>query len=106
MQKINVTKHGKKRAKERSGIGKSDKKIKKAAQKAYEQGTRFEELKGTFKRYFERQYENYKGGDIRLYGGQIWVFDNNKLVTVKPIPSRYQLKYNIYKKGHYDEEEI
>lgn len=107
-EEVHITHHGKKRIKERTGIGKSEKKIQRAAEKALKNGKRYEDLKGTLRRYIDRMIEKHQDGEnVRLYGGQIWVFNNNILITVKPVPARYQRKYQIYMKGgNKDEEEI
>ncbi len=94
-----LTKHGKQRIKERVGVGKSDKKVQRAAQLALERGTKASEVKGTLGRYLSHQQEKYKcGNNIRIYASQIWIFQDNTLVTVKPVPPRYQRKYKIYRK--------
>ena len=99
MNEPRLTKHGKQRIKERVGIGKSDKKVQRAAQLALERGTKASEVKGTLGRYLERQQEKYHcGNNIRIYASQIWIFQNSTLITVKPVPPRYQRKYKIYKK--------
>ena len=95
-----VTKHGKQRIQERVGVGKSDKKIQRAAKIALERGTKHSEIKGAFKKYLDEMYAKHEhGNNVRIYASQIWVFQDNVLVTVKPVPPRFQRKYKIYKKG-------
>lgn len=105
-EEVHITHHGRKRIKERTGIGKSEKKIQRAAEKALKQGTKYEDLKGTLKRYVDRMVKLHQDGqNIRIYGGQMWIFENNILITVKQVPSRYQRKYQIYMKGSKQNEE-
>ena len=94
-----LTKHGKQRIKERVGVGKSDKKVQRAAQLALERGTKASEVKGTLGKYLIKQQNKYQcGNNIRIYASQIWIFEDTTLITVKPVPLRYQRKYNIYRK--------
>ena len=101
-----LTRHGKKRIRERVGVGKSEKKIARVAKIAYERGLKHSELKGTLRRYVDRMYMNYHyGNNVRIYNSQVWIFQNDRLITVKPIPSRYQLKFQIYEKGKGDKDD-
>ena len=98
--KVQLTKHGKERIRERIGVGKSETKVNRAAQKAYERGTKYSEVKGTLRRYLDRMYERHGDGEnIRLYAGNLWVFEGTRLITVKNIPARYQRKFKIYMKN-------
>lgn len=101
MDELELTRHGKKRIRERVGVGKSDKKINRAAKLALERGLKHSEVKGTLRRYLDRMYMQYNtGNNVRIYNSQVWVFQNSRLITVKPIPSRYQLKFQIYEKNN------
>ena len=98
---IMLTKHGRERIRERIGVGKSEEKINRAAQKAFERGTKYSEVKGTLRRYLDRMYELHGDGDnVRIHAGNLWIFEGTKLITVKNIPARYQRKYHIYKKAN------
>ena len=97
MRDLILTHHGKKRVKERIGIGKSDKKISRVANIAWERGLHIDEFKGDFKKYLNDNFLKYQCGDnMRIHASQIWIFESNRLVTVKPIPPRYARKYRSY----------
>ena len=99
-EKVQLTKHGRDRIRERVGIGKSDDKINRAAQKAYERGIKYTDVKGTLKRYLDRMYLIHgDGGNIRIHAGNLWIFEGSRLITVKNIPARYQRKLQIYMKN-------
>lgn len=97
MDDMRLTHHGRKRVRERIGVGKSEKKIERAAQIAYSKGLKHKDFKGAFKKYLDAMYLEYKcGNNMRIHAGQIWIFQDNLLVTVKPIPSRYARKFQDY----------
>ena len=99
MNELILTNHGRKRIKQRIGIGKSNKKVERVASIALEKGLHINDFKGEFKRYLEDNYMKYQCGDnMRVHASQIWIFEENRLVTVKPIPSRYARKYMKYLK--------
>lgn len=85
-----VTLHAKQRIKERMGLS-SDR----IADLARERGIQHCDLKGSIKRYVDGIFLNGKGfSDMRIYNNQVFIFMGNpltpKLITVFPIPTRYQ----------------
>ena len=105
MGDMRLTHHGRQRIRERVGVGKSDRKVERAAQIAWERGLHHSDFKGGFKKYLSEMYLEYQcGNNMRIHAGQIWIFQDSKLVTVKPIPPKYARKYRDYlKKGMIDE---
>ena len=101
MNEFILTNHGRERIKQRIGVGKSNKKVERAASLALERGMHIDDFKGEFKKYLDDNYIKYQCGDnMRIHASQIWIFESNRLVTVKPVPPRYARKYRSYlKKG-------
>lgn len=80
-----ITKHAKKRAKERAGIGKGN--LSKMASKILREGVTHKECSGDLERWVTAKYLKYKkANNIRLYGKQCYIFKNDTLITVLRIP--------------------
>lgn len=80
-----ITRHGRKRAKERAGIGKGN--LQKMASKILREGVTHKECSGDLKRWVTSKYfRNKQANNIRLYGNQCYIFKNETLITVLPIP--------------------
>lgn len=80
-----ITKHAKKRAKERAGIGKGN--LSKMASKILREGVTHKECSGDLERWVTAKYLKYKkANNIRLYGEQCYIFKNDTLITVLRIP--------------------
>jgi len=103
---VMITNHGKQRIKERTGVGKSERKMQRLAGIAFERGIQHKDVKGKMKRYLDGVYLAYKKADnIRIYGGKIWLFHGLQLITVMTLPSEYQLHLDMYLKNKEEEEE-
>lgn len=81
-----ITKHAKKRAKERCGI--NDKSINRMADKILEQGIKHCECTGHLKRWVDGLYlEEEHANNIRLYGDKAYLFHGSTLITIIQIPN-------------------
>ena len=105
-ESVRITYHGEKRVRERLGIPKSA--VKKNIEKAQKYGVTSKETYGPFKRYLEWLYLDYgKANNIKSYNHFIYVFDNNVLITLLHIPTKYidaaeasqRRKYNLMTEG-------
>ena len=84
-----VTKHSKKRIKERMGLPK--KSIQRQATLAIERGYSHRETKGNLRKYIDRVYLSHRqGNNIKVYNNHIFVFQNTILITVLKIPAKLQ----------------
>lgn len=82
-----ITKHAKKRAKERCGF--NHKTINRMADKILEQGIRHCECTGQLKRWVDGLYlENKTANNIRLYGDKAYLFHGISLITIIQIPNK------------------
>ena len=81
-----VTDHAQKRIKERLGINK--KSIQKVSDKALSLGLKHSETTGRLKKYADSLYLKKKRGfNIRIYSEKVYLFANETLVTVLPLPT-------------------
>lgn len=86
-----VSKHAKKRLKERCGLNKRS--IQRIADKAFTDGVRHSDTRGRLNKWITSLYFYNKTADnIRLYGDKVYIFAGNILVTVIQIPPKL-LKY-------------
>ena len=83
--KVIITKHASKRFKQRRGIPK--KSMYKEVFYALTKGKSSDETKGRQKKYFKNIIKS-SGQEIstRLFNGFVWIFNNNILITLYPIP--------------------
>ena len=83
---VEVTKHAEKRLIERCGLNK--KSIQRIANKAFNDGIRHGQTKGSLKKWVDGLYfTNKTANNIRLYGDKAFIFTNERLITVIQIPS-------------------
>ena len=84
---MKITKHAKKRSKERNGW--SDKATERMVPKILKSGIRHEQTKGHLHKWVSGLYDSHKrkGADIRLYGDKAYIFANDVLITVVQIPA-------------------
>ena len=88
---MELTKHGRKRVEERSGVGKSEKKTDRMTKLALERGYKHSETKGSLRKYLDGKFLSHKSANnMRVYSGQLWIFNNDRLITVIPLPSKFQ----------------
>ena len=86
MDGIEVSRHARKRTKERMGLNK--KAVECNAQKAFEYGITHKEAKGRLKKYLTKLFlTNRKINNLRVYHRYVYLFAGNTLVTVIPLPS-------------------
>ena len=82
---MGVTKHGKKRLKQRCHVKK--KAAKKTAKKAFNDGLKHCETKGDLNRWLTKIYfKNPRANNLRVYHDNVYIFSNKTLITVFPIP--------------------
>lgn len=88
MDEVIVTKHSEKRTKERVGLSK--KLADKNAQKALEFGITHGETKSGLKRYLDKLYFNNPSiNNLRIYHHYVYLFADNRLVTIIGLPQKY-----------------
>lgn len=84
---VEITRHSTERIKSRVGISK--KIAEKNAQKAFECGITHAETKGGLHRYIDKLFFSHKANNIKIYHRYVYIFYDNKLVTVFLLPSKY-----------------
>ena len=88
---ISVTNHAYDRAKQR--LSWKNNVLYKMAEKAYLEGIKHSDTKGTLNRYITKLFMEHKtANNIRIYGENIFFFSHNILITI------YQLPNNVKKK--------
>ena len=92
-----ITKHAGKRVKERTGVGKSEDKIQRLAEKALERGYTHAQTKGNLRKILDKHFLSHKtANNMRVYGGNLYIFRNRTLITVIPLPSNIINHINDY----------
>lgn len=82
---VTVSKHAKKRLKERCGLNKRS--VKRMADKAFTDGIRHSDTRGRLNKWVTSLYfYNQAANNIRLYGDKAYIFADSTLVTVIQIP--------------------
>jgi sugar diacid utilization regulator len=99
METLIVTKHAKKRMKERCGV--KSKSVDKMAERAYFTGMTHSDAKGALRKYCDMVYLSYRDANqIRLYGDKVYIFKNTYLITVFNLPRNLiSLKNKLAKSG-------
>jgi len=83
-----VTKHGTKRIRQRLGLNK--KSVEKQAQKALNYGVSHKEATGKLCQYMNGVFLlNYRPTNMRAYNRMLYLFREDKLITVLHLPNRY-----------------
>lgn len=91
-----VTKHAKKRIHQRLGIGK--KASDRLAKEAFEKGLTRDDLTGLLRKYIDEIYLSYgTANNLRVYNQKIFIFCDNRLVTVLPLNQNYYSLEQIMK---------
>ncbi len=86
MGNIEVSRHARKRTKERIGLSK--KTVERNAEKAFEFGITHKEAKGQLKKYLTKLFlTNRTINNLRVYHRYVYLFAGNTLVTVIPLPN-------------------
>ncbi len=83
-----VTRHAGRRARERLGIPK--KATQSNADRALRNGIHLEQTSGSLRRYLDYiWYNDTPKNNIRIYHQNIYIFNNDILVTILPLPAKY-----------------
>ena len=86
-QEVVVTKHARKRIRQRLGINK--KATERAAEKALKFGITHAEAKGKLSRHLDGIFlTSYSPNNMRVYHHSVYLFNGTKLITVLPLPRR------------------
>jgi hypothetical protein len=97
MKDIIITKHAYKRAKERMGVNKNA--LNRIAKRAFEKGLKQSDVNGKIKEVFEILYNTEKtANNIRIYGEFIYIFADNRLLTVIQVNNEYKNYIKNHKK--------
>lgn len=83
---IHVTEHAYEKGKERLSLNK--KSLEKLAIKAFEKGLKHADMKAYLKKYIDKVYlRNRTANNIRIYGEVLFIFTDDRLVTLYQIPN-------------------
>lgn len=84
-----VTWHGKNRLKERVGIPKRA--SQKQTQRAFEKGISIDETVGSLRNYLDGVFlKEGTANNLRVWSGNVYVFTDERLITVFALPSRFR----------------
>jgi hypothetical protein len=96
MSEIRVSEHAETRMIERLGIHK--KSVRRIATRAFDEGLTHREVSGKLGRWVDGLYlKHRRGNQIRLYGDKAFIFQDEVLVTVIPIPQNMMKQMQITK---------
>lgn len=85
MAEVRVTKHGRSRTKDRTGLRKRI--AGKNAEKAFQFGLKHGETVGNLHKYITSLYfRNRSANNIRVYHRHVYIFCDDVLVTILPLP--------------------
>lgn len=82
-----VTKHARERTKNRVCLRKGM--AEKNAEKALTYGLTHADTTGGLKRYIDYLYLSHGFGEVRIYHRYVYIFCKDKLVTILPLPNKY-----------------
>lgn len=86
---MNVTRHADRRIRQRVGLPR--KAVEKNAQAALEHGIRHADTSGSLHRYIAALYwQNESANNTRIYNEQVYIFHDETLITVYPLPAKYR----------------
>lgn len=86
---VYVTDHAAKRSKERLGLPKRV--ATKNAERALHYGIKHSETKGALRRYLNAVYlKRETANNIRIYSNNVYIFHNEMLITIYPLPNEYK----------------
>lgn len=84
-----VTDHAARRTKERLGIPKRT--AERNAEKALQEGIRHSETSGGLHRYISALYwKQQTANNVRIYCGNVYIFHDETLITIFPLPQKYR----------------
>lgn len=88
-QKVILTHHSKKRAKQRAGLSKNQAVV--MSDRALEDGIQHSDTKGSLHKWMDAEYLKYEtANNCRLYANQLFIFHNKTLITVLNAPLIYE----------------
>lgn len=86
---IEITDHAFQRGRERLALNK--KALQRHADKAFNKGIKLEDTKGDLHLYLEKKYkQGNKCNNMRIYGEILFLFSDNRLVTITTLPTKYK----------------
>ena len=89
MSEAVVTAHAQKRTKERVGLPKRA--VEKNAERALREGITHAETSGSLRRYMDSLFLTKRtANQLRIYCGNVYLFCNDVLITVVPLPQKYR----------------
>ena len=90
---VKITKHARKRLKERSGLNK--KSIQRIADRAFEEGLTHKQTKDDLHRWISLCYLiERQANNIRIYGDKAFLFKGDVSLTVLQIPNQIKSRIN------------
>lgn len=82
---MNISQHAHKRMKERCGFNKKSQE--RMARKAFDEGITHKQTKGRLNKWITSLFfKNCNANNIRIYGDMAYIFAEETLVTVIPVP--------------------
>jgi hypothetical protein len=86
---MRVTRHAAKRTRSRLGLPKRS--VTKNAESALHYGLTHKETAGSLNRYITGLYLKHKtANNIRIYCDTVYIFQNERLITLFPLPQKYK----------------
>ena len=86
---LTVTRHADRRIRQRVGLPRSA--VTRNAQSALEHGLRHSDTRGGLHRYIQALYWKYQSANnTRVYNGCVYIFHDDILITVFPLPQKYR----------------
>lgn len=94
---VKVTRHATKRTTKRLGIPKRA--TKKNAERALQYGIRHTEARGGLNRYMTALFFRHEtANNIRIYCGTVYIFKDEELITLFPLPQKFRKTAEYIKK--------
>ena len=87
-----ITNHGRKRMRERCGLNK--KSVERIAEKAFTEGLTTDQVKGALKKWCV-EHEKQEDAQVKVYGNFLYIFRENRLITLLNIPSKFNKLTNV-----------
>ena len=88
-QMARITRHATQRMRQRLGISKRT--TEKNAEKALAHGIKHSDTRGSLHRYISSLYwKEQTANNARIYNNSVYIFHNNTLITVFPLPQKYR----------------
>ena len=92
---LKVTKHAKRRSRQRSGITKGQ--IDKIAARAFTEGITHKQARGDLSKWMDAEFLKYRtANECRLYANHLYIFHNETLITVLDADLKYEKDLEQY----------